>query len=184
MINQIVPVTVEAEVKRLCSITHDVVDPPGDFKLEWLSRNCWAAVPVEGAMHFNKQDAHHLSQAMRMAGFKECLAIATEPLENFPLCYRVATSAEGLLDFSRVCCALYFVLMPETRNFGVLCTPEDYYIVAGPRSFVTIALGSAIEDSRKSFAEFAINEGWPADTRHQLISVARMYEPFNGIRCE
>jgi len=87
------------------------------------------------------------------------------------------------MDFliSAECVALsFFVLMPETRSFGVLCTPDDYYIVAGPHSFVRIALGSDIEEARKSFVDFGSNEGWPDATRKHFLSVASIYEPFNG----
>jgi hypothetical protein len=177
--NGIEPVRSDELVAR-CPPIDDVVDKPGDFKTEWLVRNNWAAVPVEGAMHFNEEDAHRLSEAIQAAGFDECFAIATEALENFPSCLRVGTSSLGLLAFSRECAHFYFLLTPKTREFGILCTVDDYYVVAGPRSFVNRAVCSSLDEARSSFLEFASSEGWPEVTRNHFLSVAQRYEAFNG----
>src|SRR5438876_412904 len=102
--------------------------------------------PVESALHFNEEDAGTLSAAMRAIGCVECLAIATEPLENFPLYYRISVSSEGLLAFSKRCGAFNFALIPESRRFAVMCTVDDYYVVGGTSDFVSKALGCRIQD--------------------------------------
>src|SRR6266404_7984418 len=94
------PVTDPAKVKEAMSLIKDVVDKPWHLTMEWLARCRWAAVPVESASHFDEKDAELLSQAAASVNCYECLAAATEPLENTILCYRVPTTQEGFLEFS------------------------------------------------------------------------------------
>lgn len=174
------PITNSVKVAEALALIEDVVDKPWHLNLQWLARNRWAAVPVESASHFDKRDAELLSQASASMDCSECLAVATEPLENSILCYRVATTQEDFLEFSHETTALNYALLPEDRSFAVLCTSEDYYIVAGPRDFVTKAVGTGIDTARKVFLKFADDQLWPESERKRLIAVAKKYEPYNG----
>ena len=176
----ITPIEEPSGVDEAFSLIEAVVEKPGDLKLEWLIKHRWAAVPSEGAMHFNEQDAQRMSDAMFWIGCFECLAVATEPLENTTLCYRVPTTKDGLLDFSWECGSFYFVLVPRNRDFAVLCTADDYYVVAGPRRFVEQAVGCELRVARERFAKFAKDASWPEPIRQHLLSVAKRYEAFNG----
>lgn len=131
-------------------------------------------------MHFDERDALLISGASKRAGVNECFAVATEPLEGLPSCYRVPTSAEGLLAFSRECGTFYFALVPATRLFTILCTPDDYFLVAGPRDFVTGAIGCDIKRGRDIFFQFAASDEWPESVSRYLTSVAEKYERFDG----
>lgn len=175
------PLMDSAEVERVSWLIADVVDKPGDFNLEWISNQKWAVAPVEGAMHFNDKDAELLSRAMQETGSETCFAVATEPLENFPTHYRVSTTSEGLLAFSHKCGSFYFVLIPATKDFAVVCTADDYYVVAGKRDFVARAVGSSIEDARYQFLAFASSTEWPDSVRRDLLSVAHKYEDCDGL---
>jgi hypothetical protein len=174
------PIKEPLELDEALSLIEEVAERPGDLKLGWLINHGWAAVPAEGAMHFNEQDAHRISDAMIWIGCFEIIAVATEPLENTTLCYRVPTSKEGLLEFSWECGSFYFVLVPRNRDFAIMCTADDYYLVAGPRSFVEQAVGCELKEARERFLKFAKDESWPEPVRQHFLSVARRYETFNG----
>lgn len=174
------PLTDPAEVSRLMSLIEEVVDKPWHLKMDWLARHKWAAVPVESASHFDETDAELLAEATTSIGCQECYAVATEPLLPEELCYEVRTTKEGLLDFSTQCFSLNYVLIPEDRSFAILCTSEDYYIVAGPRDFVTKAVGSSLETAREKFMQFATDQAWPEAERKNFIAVAERYALCNG----
>lgn len=174
------PITDPAEVARAISLIEDIVDKPWHLKLGWLKEHGWAAVPVESASHFFEREAEWISEAARSLGCYECLAVATEPLLPTEMCYRVATTQEGLLEFSRVTGSLNYVLIPEDRSFAVLCTSEDYFIVAGPRDFVAKAVGTSIPTARKMFLRFADDPLWQEPERKHLITVAERYKDFDG----
>ncbi|HXD91556.1 MAG TPA: hypothetical protein VNU00_10915, partial [Candidatus Binataceae bacterium] len=89
----------------------------------------------------------------------------------FPNCFLVPTTERGLLDFSWECSHFNFVLMPSDRSATVLCTVYDYFLVAGPQHFVTLALGGAIEAARKEFDEEAVDPCWEG----RLQRVAERY---------
>lgn len=176
------PITDPVQIDRLTLLIEDVVEKPFHLKLEWLEKNQLAAVSVESASHFYEREAEWLSQAALLIGCGECFAIATEPLENTVLCYRVPTTQEAFLEFSRECFSLNYILIPEDKSFAVLCTSEDYYIVAGSQSFVTRAIGSSMITARKMFLR-VVNDITLSETeRERLLAIAKRYEPFNGKR--
>lgn len=174
------PITDPATVEAAMSLIEDLVDKPWHLNIEWLVRHRWAAVPVESASHFSERDAELLSEAAKLLDCHKCLAVATEPLLPEELCYRVPTTQEGLLEFSHEATALNYVLLPEDRSFSVLCTSEDYYLVAGSREFVTKAIGASIDSGREAFLKFADDQLWPEATRRRLIAVAERYAPWDG----
>jgi hypothetical protein len=174
------PITDPVEIDRLALLVEEVVEKPFHLRPEWLRKNRLAAVPVESASHFYEREAEWLAQAARSIGCGECFAVATEPLENTVLCYRVPATQEAFLAFSRECFSLNYVLIPEDRSFAVLCTSEDYYVVAGSQSFVTKAAGSGIDTARKMFLRAANDITLPGADRERLLAVAKRYEPFDG----
>ena len=173
------PITDPGKVAEAMSLIEDIVDKPWHLNVQWLASHQWAAVPVESASHFDERDAELISQAAASMGCSWCLAAATETLENSILCYRIQISKKGLLEFSRETTALNYVLLPEDRGFAVLCTSEDYYIVGGPREFVTKAVGTSIDEARQMFLKFADDQFWPESERKRLIAVAQKYELYN-----
>src|SRR5438034_10996889 len=165
---QIEPINDPSEIARILAMSDEVVEKPWHLKQDWVALHNWVAVPVESASHFYERDAELLSQAMASLGCSECFAVATERLENSILFYRVLTTLDGLLEFSHETTALNFVLLPDDRSFAVLCTSEDYYIVAGPRNFVAKAVGTTIDTARKMFLRFADDQTWPESERQRL----------------
>jgi len=98
--NQLRPIESETEIRRAQALIADVIEDPANFKTEWVREHGWTVVPVESCDHFDHTDIALLSAAFLNTGHSECLAAATEPLENTPLCYRVPTSEEGLREFN------------------------------------------------------------------------------------
>jgi hypothetical protein len=159
-------------IHKLESKLEHVVEKPWHLKEDWIRKNNWAAVPVEKGRHFEEAEAEATSHALRTIGCTECSAIATEPLGESPNCYRIAATKEGLLAFSRECAGLNFALIDENLSFIILCTSEDYNIVAGPSSFVESVLGLDLNTARKRFRDFASDAIWEG----QLLATAERYE--------
>lgn len=169
------PVTEPELFERVMSLPRDIVEDHFDLKLDWLVSKEWVAVPVDSGMHFDENDIERLSQAAISIGCSQCFAIATEPLGELPRCYQLETTPDDLLAFNRKWGAFNFVLIPETRVFAVLCTSEDYFIVAGTCEFVKKAVGRDISVARAEFEEYASDETWPEDVRELLVSVSERY---------
>lgn len=174
------PIVDSVQVNEAMVLIRDVVDGLWGLKTSWIVAHSWAVVPVESASHFDESDAEHLSNALSQIGCRECLAIATEPLENTALSYTVETTKEGFLEYSRETTALNYVLVPAEPSFAILCTSEDYYLVAGPPEFVTTAVGSSIEAARIRYLKFADDQLWPESERKRLLAVAEKYSHYNG----
>jgi hypothetical protein len=165
------PITDQREVEQIESLKRGLVDEPAHLNLEWIRRKGWTAVPVESALHFSDADAGFLAQAFQAMECPEVFAIATEPLANFPNCLVVTTSNEGLLEFSRDCAHFNFVLLPGDRSAAVLCTVYDYFIVAGPSSFVSRAVGGDIAAAQARFDEVASDPWW----KGRLLKISANY---------
>lgn len=163
-------------VESLHSKAERVVDRPWHLKTEWLREKDWTAVPVEKGRHFEEPDAESVSGALRAIGCAECYAVATESMGEYPSAYRLAPTKEDLLAFSDECAGLNFVLIDKGPSFAILCTSEDYNVVAGPPDFVTTALGMSVEAAREAFRDFASDEWWEG----RLLLVAEKYERLSG----
>lgn len=140
----------------------------------WIKEHNWTVVPVESADHFIETDVKRLSSAFRHAGLGGCLAVATELLDNTPLCYNVPTTDEGLREFNQAVWAFFFILIPDNRTCAVLCTKNDYYLVGGSAAFVTMAVGGDIVEARAKFAAFAAKHPHPT-MKEILLDVATRY---------
>ncbi|MFM6348108.1 MAG: hypothetical protein ACKPFK_23645 [Dolichospermum sp.] len=178
--NLIEPINESAKLEESFALIVDLVDKPEDIRLDWLKDHNWAAVPVEGACHFNEYDADNLAKALSFINCHSCLAVATEPLKNSTLCYKVKTTKEGLLAFSWECGSFDFVIISEDKTFAIMCTVNDYYVVAGQRDFVTVAVGGSILEARQKFLHFIQDDSWENKTKKHLLEVFHRYENFNG----
>jgi hypothetical protein len=158
--------------ESLRSKAERIVDPPWHLKTNWLREHGWTAVPVEKGRHFEEEAAETVAEALQAVGLAECFAVATEPMGEYPSAYRLAPTKEDLLAFSAECAGLNFVLIDEALSFAILCTADEYNVVAGQFDFVRIAVGMNIKAAREAFREFASDEWWEG----RLLQVADKYE--------
>jgi hypothetical protein len=99
----------------------------------------------------------------------------TEPVGDFPSCYRVATTEQALLEFSETTWMFFFMLISADRSCAVLCTKNDYYLVGGSLPFVTAASGN-IAEAVAAFASFAESRPLPV-MKSLLCEVSSRYGP-------
>jgi hypothetical protein len=169
MTRKLVPVAELNQVRKLQDLIKPMLEPPAHFDLQWLKRNNWIAVPAESGNHFDDNDAGALAQAMQIVNVGACFAIATEPLENFPVSFEVETTTEGLKAFSEKCGHFNFLLVPRSLSFGILCTTFDYFVVSGALEFVENAVGP-ISTAQRRFVEYASDS---PDSKRLLAVSAR-----------
>lgn len=163
------------EIKTLARLKEGIVEEPAQLNLGWLTKNNLIVVPRESACHFDDEYAGALSIALREEGCECIYALATEPLENNPICYSVDVSKEGLLAFSDECGLFNFALIPSDRSFAILCTVYDYFLIAGSANFVRSAVSGDIEYAWREFEELSLDPCWEG----RLAKIAMRYRPFN-----
>lgn len=157
-----------------------MLDGPEAFRLDYLAGKGWAVVPVESASHFAARDVNLLSAALQGLGVDSCFAIITDEITQGPFAYRIPATEEGLRGFDRELFGLNALLVPEEESCAILCTVDEVYLVAGPRSFVSAAVGGDIAQARRDFLSFASAEFWPAELRGFLTDVVSRYASFEG----
>jgi hypothetical protein len=143
----------------------------------FLSSHNWIAAPVESALHFSDSDAQSISKAASDRGIEYVFAVATEGIEESISCFKISMTSDGLLTFSKQCSHFNYILFPRNESFAILCTVDDYFLVAGPESFVADVVGMPVSDACRLFRDFADNSDWPAETRLHLLSVSDRYCP-------
>jgi hypothetical protein len=168
------------EVEKALLLRGRLLAGPEMFRSKLLRDKGWSVVPVESASHFNSQDVRRLSSAIRSLGFVDCLAIIADEVTEGPMVYRVPITEDGLASFSQECLGLNALLVPQDEAFAVLCTVDDYYLVAGQRNFVAAATGGDISKAREAFSSFANRPAWPDDMRRFLMNIATIYSSFEG----
>ena len=161
-----------ALIQSLLSKVENVLDPPWHLESAWLRRENWLAVPVEKGRHFEEPAAETVSRALQDIGCNECFAVATELMGGYPSAYTLPPTKEELIALSVECAGVNFALIDENLAFTILCTTEDYNLVAGPPDFVETAVGMDIKTARRAFRHFASDEWWEG----RLLEVADRYE--------
>jgi hypothetical protein len=141
----------------------------GQFTLS--KREGWVAIPVESVAHFGRHHVQRLHNAWREYGCGVASAVLLEPLRGVPEVKEIVTTVEGLTEFSRSFAHFNVVLVTASPNAAVICTTDDYFVVAGPESFVTVAVGGAIAEAYERFASFFSHPAWTEKARSFFSSV-------------
>jgi hypothetical protein len=171
-----IPITDQDEVEKLERLKVAVVHEPSRLETSWLLSKRWVVAPVESAWKFLERDAELLSRAFQASGHPDVFAIATEEVvEDFPRCFLVSTSKEDLIAYSDTCSPFNYVLLPVDRSVAILCTVDDFYLVAGPVEFVRTAVGGDLAEAWKLFREAASDPDWNG----KLERIAKRYEDFS-----
>ncbi len=146
------------------------------FRSEFLGANKeWTVVPVESASHFDEHDAERISKAASLAGKSTLYAVRLEELKCESRFVEVAVSKDGLLLFSRQYGLYNYAMIADDFTFAIICTTDDYFLLAGPRRFVEIAVGKDVLEARAEFEAFAKDDSWSDSDRSWLTEISRRY---------
>jgi hypothetical protein len=166
-------ITEQVEIEKYHSLVAGMMVDAIQFDPDWILRKGWKVVPVESGMRFSEQDIQKIVPVLRKAGFVECLAVATEPLDPMPSCYRMSITETEFDEFNRICGLFRFLITDESRAWGVSCT-EWYNLFAGPPDMLTAMLGKPIDEAREEYLNFATLLA-KDDPDEPLLQVAKHY---------
>jgi hypothetical protein len=154
----------------------EMMEDQTEFRPKWLRQRNWKVAPVESGMRFSEEDIKAIVAALRSAGYSECIALATEPLDPLPCCYRMSITDEDFREFNRTCGLFRFLLTDEHQSWAISCT-EWYNLFAGEEVLLVPMLQMAIDEARSVFLEFAqqLAKGDPSDV---LLKTAQRYSQF------
>ena len=147
-------------IEQIVSIVRKAVENSTLLSSEWLKNKGYTVVPVESACHFDEDDAENIANAMTAIGYSGCLATPTEKLDNIPPLIEVHASQAGLMEFSRQYGHYNMCLTTQDEAFLILCTVNDYFLVAGAKVFIEKAVGCTIEEAFERFYETAEDDWW------------------------
>ena len=150
------------------------------FRPDWILQHGWKVVPVEDGNHFRPWEVDRIVPDLRSLGYHECVAIATEPLDPFPSCFRLAMTPDDFAAFNDKCGLFRFMLMEETRSWAISCN-ELYNLFGGEKSLVETMLGLSIILARAEFLTFAelLSLG---DPEYPPLRAARLYADLDVMR--
>jgi hypothetical protein len=158
-----------------------VVDPPRDFRQEWLSEQRWKVVAAPSASHFSRRnaDALVLSRAISGTVASRVVADTTEGWKVPP--YWVVASESGLVQLSDELHWAECSLIDPRRQMCVICTAYDFLLIGGSQSFVEAAVGCDLQSAWRNFLQEARQ---PNNHRQSgyLESVASRYMPTCGLQ--
>src|SRR5437867_7254049 len=148
------PIHDRTEISTYHALVAEITDQVYQLRVEWARAHGWKIVPAEDAAHFSPQEVNGLVAALNDAGFRECIAVATEPIDKLPSCYRVAVSVPDLREFNRECGVFRYLLTTQNRDWAISCN-EWFNLFAGPPRLVEKMLGKPIDQAHKDFLAFA-----------------------------
>lgn len=173
MVNDLSPITLEEDVLRYHHLAAGVIQRSSKGILTLARRADWVAVPVESTCHLSEEDERRLVRALEQTGMPVVYAVALEPVFPHPSVYAVAVSLPGIQAFNRETSHLNFVLLDEAVTCAIICTTDDFFVVAGFAEFVQIILESEIDEAFAAFERFATDPHWPERSRRMLLSILK-----------
>lgn len=151
------PVTVKRTVELLEQHLETMLEGRDHVRKDWWSSSGRTAVAIESGMHFVESQAEAISAALKEAGENVVFAVELEEGgENRHL--KLFSDSSDLLDLSKRTFMLRIALLPEDGSLLILCSPDDYIVIAGPRRFVQRACGGDLTAARATFREWAFDE--------------------------
>lgn len=154
---------------RLDARMLEAVESQSRIRVDWLRATRTIAVPVESGNHFTREQAELIGEALKESGHSSLFAVAAEDLaQNPPHYWKLNSTADDLAAFSSEFSLFNFALLVLDEPIVILCTTDDFFVLAGPTRFVTKACGSSIDGARGRFRKWAFEE--------RLVRVSERYE--------
>jgi hypothetical protein len=151
------PIDSEETCGKYRSLVREMMLPDerlGDeFNLDWVRERGWEVVPVERAQHFIPEEITTIVSALAQAGYSECVAVATEPLDPLPACYGLSISEDDFREFKKECGLFHYLLTDKNRTWAISCT-DAYNLFAGPHELLEAMLGKSIKEAWQTYWDF------------------------------
>lgn len=146
----------------------DMVEEGRHVRRSWWSAQGRVAVPMESGMHYDADQAKNIAAAFMKAGHSTIYSVALEKggADDY---LQLSANSNELDDLNDRLHMVHIALLPADGSAIVLCSPDDYNVVAGPESFVERACGEDIATARESFLKAAFEE--------RLKKIATRYAP-------
>jgi hypothetical protein len=154
---------VVADEPRLSSLRADVANlirRTDSGRLTLLKEDGWIAVPVRSSAHLAQLHLQRLHDAWSDLACRVAFAILLEPLRGVPEASETDTSLDGIRMFNRQFAHFNVALYTPSPKAIVICTTDDYFVIAGPEKFVTVAVGGSISEAYTRFAVFGAAAEW------------------------
>ena len=167
------------EIERYTNLVHEMMlsetSRECEFKPEWIRNRGWKVVPVEDSGHFSPGEIATLLRVLCRAGYRECVAVATQDVapDGLP-CYRVSLTEADLLSFNWECGPLRYLLTTEDRGWAISCN-EWYNLFAGKPEMLEELLGQSVDDARQEFLEYASLLASGMNPDEHFLQVANHY---------
>lgn len=150
------PVTDKILMTSLDDHVSRMIEDGRHVRQAWWAVKGRAAVPIESGMHFVESQAEAIASAMKYSGCDELFVVALEDTGEDRYLKLASTSAD-LLELSRRLHMYYLALLPIDGSFVILCSPDDYIVIAGPERFVKHACGGDIDKARATYRDWAFD---------------------------
>ncbi len=125
-----------------------------EFSPDWIRGHGWKVVPVESMARLPQPDIPRLVSVLSQAGTSECVALATEPLGDMPVCYVVSVDEADFRKVNSELGPFRFLLTDDGHSWAISCT-EWYNLYAAKAEFLDSMLGKSAEQAREEYAQFA-----------------------------
>jgi hypothetical protein len=168
------PITEPTQVQHYRNLVAEMTvhHDQGEFDLDWVRNHGWKVVPAESAARIPRVDIPRLVRVLSEAGYRKCVAVATEPLGDMADCYLLSVDEGELRELNRTLGIFRFMLTDDRHSWAISCS-EWYNLFAGKPELLEKLLGKSIEEARAAYLEFASELARSPD--EPLLRVAQHY---------
>lgn len=143
------------DVRRGLRARQAVADGPADLSPDWLGIGGRVAIAEESGRLLEVDQCARLEDALHAVGIRRLVAVSNEPLLASEMVYELDATREDLVAFSEEFSGVNALLVPaESLDVAILCTVDDFHLVAGSTDFVRRYAGDLVT-IRREFVTFA-----------------------------
>lgn len=174
LIKKIEGASIPSKTQALAS---EIAENRRDIDVNAANRRRWTVVPVPDEPNFC--DAEWLANASHGNGVEQAIAFPLHVPPKHPDLAEflsVPMTRDAIMEIAYEAAFIPYLLVAATLEFCVLLPGDDYFLVAGPASFVEKAIGCTLDTAKTNFVDdWAKGSDNPAFTKN-MLKVWQRYE--------
>ena len=130
----------------------------------------WVAVPVQSRSHLKADLIKKLTEIWTLGGSTRLAAVLLEPLLGVEKITFLSPNQSDLVRFDHDYAHFNVALYSDRPGSAVICTTDDFLVVAGPEGFVSSVTGP-VSEAYARFVTFLNGDGFDERARSFFMSV-------------
>lgn len=141
---------------------------PGPDDILMIKQPGWIAIPCESSDHLELDDCDRLQHTVSEFGYQNMIGVALESMVEGNEGVLLPVTVEAIEEFNSLYSFYWCALYAGKPDWIILFTKLDYFVIAGPESFVHKFIGCDFSEAFDSFYNYLSTETYQPLKEHMM----------------